>query len=350
VLIGEMIGELSCGHEYVSGGEAPSPAPGVAVGLLGADLASAEGKWRITRILRGQNWSPDLRAPLTEPGVDAREGDFIVSVNGKPVSARDEPFQAFEGTADRQTELVLSAKADGSEPRTATVVPLGNDRELRRRAWVEDNRRRVEERSKGRLAYVYMPDTGGAGLAAFERDYYAQLGREGLVLDERYNGGGKIADAVVERLAQNVLCHWVSRDGWAGKTPFGTLPGPKVMVINQLAGSGGDAMPWMFKKMGLGPLVGVRTWGGLVGISGYPPLMDGGSVTAAAFGIMDTDGTWVVENEGVTPDFEVFEHPKEVAAGQDPQLDKAIELALDALEKSPPALPRKPTVTSPRPR
>jgi tricorn protease len=347
-LIGEMIGELACGHEYVSGGQTPAAPKGAEVGLLGADLATADGRWRLSRIYRGQNWTPSLRGPLTEPGVDAREGDYLVSVNGRAVSADDEPYAAFEGTADRQTEIVLSAKADGSEPRTMTVVPLDDDRELRRRAWVEDNRRKVDEMSKGRLAYVYMPDTGGAGLAAFERDFYAQLGKEGLVLDERYNGGGKIADSVIERLSRNVLCHWVTRDGWAGRTPFGSMPGPKAMIVNQLAGSGGDALPWMFKKLKLGPIVGVRTWGGLVGISGYPPLMDGGSVTAAAFGIMDTDGRWVVENEGVAPDHEVFEHPKECLDGRDPQLEKAVALVLEALERTPP--PRKPPVSPPAPR
>jgi tricorn protease len=348
LLIGEMIGELACGHEYVSGGQTPPTPAGAAVGLLGADLAIADGKWRLTRIYRGQNWSPELRAPLTEPGVDAREGDYVLSVNGKTLNVTEEPYAAFEGTADRQTELVLSAAADGSKPRTATVVPVGNDRELRRRAWVEDNRKKVDELSKGRVAYVYMPDTGGAGLAAFERDFYPQIDRQGLVLDERYNGGGKIADSIVERLSRNVLCHWISREGWAGMTPFASLPGPKAMIVNQLAGSGGDALPWMFKKLKLGPLVGIRTWGGLVGISGYPPLMDGGSVTAAAFGIMDTDGRWVVENEGVAPDVEVFEHPKACLDGRDPQLEKAVELVLEAIDRSPPA--KKPDVSPPAPR
>ena len=193
-----------------------------------------------------------------------------------------------------------------------------------------------------------MPDTGGAGMAAFDRDWYSQLDRDGFILDERYNHGGKVADYVVSVLSREVICHWMTRDGWAGRTPFGTMPGPKVMLINERAGSGGDALPWMFRKLKIGPLVGVRTWGGLVGISGYPALMDGGSVTAAAFGIVDTDGSWVVENVGVAPDVEVLETPKDFAAGRDPQLEKAVELAMEALKKAPPR--KKPEYTSPAPR
>jgi tricorn protease len=177
-----------------------------------------------------------------------------------------------------------------------------------------------------------MPDTGDRGLAAFERDFYSQLDRKGLVLDERYNGGGKVADHVVEVLSRRVHCWWMSREGWVGRTPWASLQGPKVMVINESAGSGGDAMPWMFQRLGIGPLVGTRTWGGLVGITWYPPLVDGGHATAAAFGILDPDGRWVVENEGVTPDHEVVETPKDFVEGRDPQLEKAVALALEAMK------------------
>jgi tricorn protease len=192
----------------------------------------------------------------------------------------------------------------------------------------------VDQLSSGRLAYVYMPDTGGRGLDAFTRDYFAQLDREGLVLDERYNGGGKVADYVIDLLAKRVRCWWMTRTGWAGRTPFGTIQGPKAMLINAYAGSGGDAMPWMFRQEGLGKLVGTRTWGGLVGITGYPPLLDGGSVTAAAFGIMDCEGRWVVENEGVAPDVEVHETPKACADGHDPTIEKAVSLLLEELPKT----------------
>jgi tricorn protease len=260
----------------------------------------------------------------------------VLAVNGKPLATDRNFYSAFENTAGQQVELTLSADAAGTAPRKTTVVPVANDFDLRRRAWIEGNRARVAELSKGRLAYVYMPDTGAQGLQSFERDFHAQVDKDGLVLDERYNGGGKVADHVIGILDREVLCYWTNREGWVGRTPFATIEGPKVMIVNERAGSGGDALPWMFKKKKLGPTVGVRTWGGLVGISGYPVLMDGGSVTAASFGIRDTDGRWVVENEGVAPDVEVVEKPKDFVAGRDAQLEKAVELALEALAKNPP--------------
>jgi len=335
VIVREMIGELCCGHEYVGGGETPDAPEGIPVGLLGADFEVADGRHRIARIYEGQNWNPKLRAPLTEPGVDAHEGDYLVAVNGRPLSGADNLFEAFVDTAGKQVDLSLAASPDGSDARTVTVVPTGSDYRLRFASWIEGNRRRVQERSGGRLAYIYMPDTGGRGLSSFERDFYSQLDKEGLVLDERYNGGGMAADYVIETLSREVMSYWFNREGWLSRSPSAVFEGPKVMVINESAGSGGDWMPWAFQKRGVGPLVGTRTWGGLVGISGYPPLMDGGSVTAASFGVLDTDGEWAVENVGVAPDHEVIEWPKEVLAGADPQLDKAIEVALEALERNP---------------
>jgi tricorn protease len=348
VLLMEMLGELSCGHEYVRGGEWDEAPKGAGVGLLGADFAVEDGRWRFVRIYRGQNWNPGLRSPLTAPGVDVREGDYLIAVDGRPVEAPANLFAAFENTAGRTVELTVSATPAATAIRTTSVVPVDDDGPLRRLAWVEANRRRVDELSDGRLAYIYMPNTGGSGMAAFDRDFYSQLDREGLILDERYNGGGKVADYVIDVLERDVYCYWMSREGWLGRTPFGTMTGPKVMIINERAGSGGDAMPWLFRRRGIGKLVGTRTWGGLVGISGYPPLMDGGRVTAASFGVMDTDGNWAVENVGVAPDVEVIEWPKEIIAGRDPQIEKAVEIALEELEKSP-KKPR-PTYRPPAPR
>ncbi len=345
LVMSEMMGELCCGHQYVRGGDYAKAGGGINVGLLGADYDVADGRYRFARIYKGQNWNPGMRAPLTAPGVGVKTGDYIVSVNGRPLRSSDNVYAAFEGTANQPTELTVSSHADCSKPRSYTVTPLARDGRLRSQAWVEANRKRVDELSGGRLAYVYMPNTAGAGLAAFDRDFYSQLDKQGLVLDERFNGGGKVADHVVHVLSRQVLCYWMNREGWLGRTPFGTLQGPKVMVVNERAGSGGDCMPWMFKKLGLGPLVGTRTWGGLVGISGYPPLLDGGSCTAASFGIMDTDGTWVVENVGVAPDHEVIQWPKDIVAGRDPQLEKAVQLALDLLEKNPPK--KRPGYTPP---
>ncbi|MEQ8768219.1 MAG: PDZ domain-containing protein [Planctomycetota bacterium] len=337
MIIGELIGELACGHNYRGGGERPDAPDGISVGLLGCDFEVDGDRYKITRILQGQNWNPDLRAPLTEPGVDVNEGDYLISVNGRPVTATDNLYEVFENTADQQVSLTVSGNADGSDSRNSTVVPLRSEGSLRRLTWIEQNRQRVEEKSGGRLAYVYMPNTGSQGKAAFDRDFFSQIDKHGLILDERYNGGGKVADYVIETLSREPMSYWMNREGWVGRTPFGMMAGPKVMVINEYAGSGGDWMPWAFQKEGVGELVGTRTWGGLVGISGYPPLMDGGMVTAASFGVMDTEGNWAVENEGVSPDHEVIEYPKSIIEdGADPQLDKAIELALKALEANPP--------------
>jgi len=337
MVISEMIGELCCGHQYNGGGDTPDAPEGVSVGLLGADYEVADGRYRITRIFRGQNWNPELRAPLTEPGVDAHEGDYLISVDGRPVTAEDNLYEAFENTAGKQVSLVLSAKADGSDSRSMTVVPLSNEGSLRRLSWVEGNRERVEKLSGGRLAYIYMPNTGGPGMAAFDRDFYSQLDKEGVILDERYNGGGQVADYVIDVLSRDVMSYWMTREQWVGRSPFGMIQGPKVMVINESAGSGGDWMPWAFQYRKVGKLVGTRTWGGLVGISGYPPLMDGGFVTAASFGVMDPEGNWAVENKGVSPDDEVIEYPKPIIEeGRDPQLEKAVQVALAQLDANPP--------------
>ncbi len=337
VLVYELIGELACGHQYGGGGDMPDAPRGVRVGLLGADWTIDRSRYRIERIFAGQNWNPRLRAPLTEPGVDAREGDYLISVNGRPVMADDNLFRAFENTAGKQVEITLASAPDGLDARTMTVVPLRSDAQLRRYSWIEENRRRVDELSDGRLAYIYMPNTGGQGREAFDRDFYSQLDKDGVILDERYNGGGQVADYVIDVLSRRRMSYWMNREKWLAQSPFGMIEGPKVMIINESAGSGGDWMPWTFQNRGIGPLVGTRTWGGLVGISGYPPLMDGGFITAASFGVMDVNGDWAVENVGVSPDYEVVEWPKEVIAGRDPQLEKAVELALRALEENPPA-------------
>ena len=348
-LIANMIGELCCGHEYVGGGETEKAPEGPAVGLLGCDVEAVGPRYRITRILHGQNWNPDLRAPLTEPGVDVREGDILLRVEGRDVTTETSLYEAFEETANRPTRIEVASTESPDEVRKALVVPIADETALRQRSWVESNRAYVDEASGGRLAYVYMPNTGGAGLAAFDRDWYSQLDKQGLVIDLRYNGGGKVADYVIDVLSRQVMSWWMNREGWPSRSPFGTMVGPKVMLINMYAGSGGDWLPWMFQRRKLGPLVGTRTWGGLVGISGYPPLMDGGGVTAASFGVMDETGHWAVENVGVTPDVEVAPMPTDVVAGRDPQLEKAVALALEALERDGPP-PAPPAYQPPTPR
>lgn len=336
LIIQQLIGELACGHQYVNGGEYPDGPGGISVGLLGADFEADSGMHRIARIHAGQNWNASGTSPLTLPGVDVREGDYLLAVDGVELSSADNVYAAFVDTVGKLTELTLASDAAGTDQRTALVTPIGSEWSLRRSSWIEDCRRRVDEASGGRLAYIYMPNTGGQGMNSFDRDFYSQLDREGLILDERYNGGGQVADYVIETLERDVMSYWLNREGWVGVSPSALLEGPKVMVINESAGSGGDWMPWAFQRRGIGQLVGTRTWGGLVGISGYPPLMDGGSVTSANFGVMDPEGNWVVENVGVTPDHEVIEWPAPIMDGADPQLDRAIELALEALEQHQP--------------
>ena len=351
-LLAELMGELACGHEYVYGGESESNPQGPSVGLLGCDWAVAGKRYKIERIYRGQNWNTRLRAPLTEPGVDAREGDVLISVNGRPVTTQMSIYEAFAEAAKRPTKVELlrmgQAGDAASGPHSVTITPVGDESSLRRFAWIEANRERVRRRSEGRLAYIYMPNTGGGGIRAFDRDYYSQIDKKGLVLDERYNGGGKVADYVIQTLAQKPMCYWMNREGWVGRTPFATFDGPMVLVANEYAGSGGDWLPWAFQQAGLGPVVGTRTWGGLVGISWYPPLVDGGSITSASFGIMDLQGNWIVENEGVTPDVEVIPYPKDFINGGDPQLDRAIDIALRAMRTHVPA--KEPSYKAPAPR
>jgi len=333
-ILAEVFGELVVGHAYVGGGDMPERER-VPVGLLGADYEIVDGYYRITRIYTGENWNPKLRAPLTEPGVDVSEGDFLLAVNGRPLKAPTNIYRLFEKTADHQTVLEVNSKPTTEGARKVTVVPVSNESGLRHRAWIEDNRRKVDEMSGGKVAYVYMPNTAWAGYTSFNRYYFAQLSREAAVIDERFNGGGYVADYIIDMLNRPLLCYWATREGKPFTTPNASIYGPKVMIINEYAGSGGDAMPLFFRRRGVGKLVGKRTWGGLIGIYDYPILMDGGGVTAPRIAIFSPDGEWEVENEGVPPDIEVEMTPKLVIEGQDPQLEKAVEVVLEELKRNP---------------
>ncbi len=333
-IFGEMFGELVVGHAYVGGGDTPK-IDHISVGLLGADYEVVDGYYRIKRIYRGLNWHPDLRAPLTEPGVDVAEGDFVLAVNGRPLKAPTNIYSLFEKTVDRMAVLKVNSKPTEQNARTVNVVPIASEAALRHWCWVDENRRKVDELSNGRVAYVYMPDTSVGGYSAFNRYYFSQLDREAVILDERFNGGGSAADYIIDMLNRPLLSHWATREGKTFTTPNASIFGPKVMIINEYAGSGGDAMPLYFRRRGIGKLIGKRTWGGLVGIYDYPPLMDGGTVTAPRLAIFSPDGTWEVENEGVPPDIEVEMTPKLVIEGRDPQLEKAVEVVLEELEAHP---------------
>ena len=331
----EMIGELVVGHAYVWGGDEPD-VESVEVGMLGADYEIEKGYYRFKKIYSGLNWNPDLRAPLTEPGVDISEGDYLLAVNGMEFTGEDNIYEQFQALGNMQVVLTVNSKPSMKDARQVTVKTLTNDRKLRYMAWVESNREYVDKATDGRVAYIYMPNTAWAGYHMFNRYYFSQLDKKAVILDERWNGGGKTADYVVDLLDRPLLNWWVYRTGKTQSTPNASIYGPKVMIINESAGSGGDAMPAYFKRRGLGKLVGKRTWGGLVGISYVPPLIDGGGLTSPSFGVLSPDGEWEIENHGVDPDVEVEMTPKAVIAGHDPQLEKAVEVILEELKKNPP--------------
>ncbi len=337
----EMLGEVTIGHMFVGG---PRPHDeGPKTGLLGADYTIENGRYRISKILGGQNWTPGLASPLTLPGVYVKEGEYLLAVNGRELHATDNLYEAFNGTAGKQTVLHVGSTPDGKDARDVTVIPIPDEDGLRNIDWVEANRRKVDQLSGGKVAYVYMPNTGGSGYDSFNRYFYAQLDKQALVLDERWNEGGFIADYIVDVLKRFPLSGAIERDGKPIHDPVGAIFGPKVMLINQNAGSGGDAMPWYFHKAGIGKLIGTRTWGGLVGIGGYPPLIDGGFVMAPRFAIYGLHGDWEVENHGVPPDVNVDLLPKDAAAGHDVQLETGVQTVLDELKANPvPEIPVQP--------
>jgi tricorn protease len=342
----EMLGPMSLGHVYVFGGDV-GERPTVKGGLLGADYEVHNGRYRFARVYRGENWSPLLRAPLTQPGVNVARGEYLLAVNGQEVRPPQSVYKFFEATAGRSVVLKVGPNADGKGAREVTVVPIESELALRNRAWMEANRRKVDQMTGGRVAYVYLPDTAMGGYTNFNRYFFAQVGKDAAILDERFNGGGKAADYIIERLQRPLSNYWTTRVGADYSTPAGAIFGPKVMLINEQAGSGGDYLPWAFKRAKLGPLVGKRTWGGLVGIGGYPPLIDGGAVTAPHFAFYTPEGQWEVEGQGVPPDYEVELDPKAWREGHDPQLEKAVALVLEALEKYTPPRPRRPAYPTP---
>ena len=337
----EMLGEINIGHMFLGGPYHPDTDP--KTGLLGADYAIENGRYRIAKILGGQNWTPGLASPLTLPGVYVQQGEYLLGVNGRELHAADNLYSFFDGTAGKQTVLHVGPNADGSGARDVTVIPIADEDGLRNLDWVESNRHKVDELSGGKVAYVYMPNTGGSGYTNFNRYFYSQLNKQALVLDERWNEGGYIADYIVDVLKRFPLSGAIERDGKPIHDPVGAIFGPKVMLINQNAGSGGDAMPWYFRKAGVGKLVGTRTWGGLVGIGGYPSLLDGGYVTAPRYAIYGLHGDWEVENHGIAPDVEVDDYPKDFAAGRDRQLETGVQMVLDELKAHPiPEMPVPP--------
>ncbi len=334
-LFREMLNQIVVGHMFINGGDQPRPnfVPG---GLLGADYKIENGRYRFARVYNGENWNPQLRAPLTAPGVNVKAGDYLLAVNGRDLKPTDNVFRLFESTANKQVVIRVGPNPDGKDARDVTVVPVSSETGLRSLAWIEDNRRAVDRLSGGKLGYVYIPNTGGPGYQSFNRYFFAQTDKYGAVIDERFNGGGLLADYVVEYLSRQQLAKIAFRAGKDWNVPAGAIYGPKAMLINELAGSGGDAMPWFFKNQKVGALVGKRTWGGLVRASGIPTLMDGGSIRAPNGAVYGLNGQWEVENVGVAPDIEVEYDPAMWRQGRDPQLEKAVEWLLEELRKNPP--------------
>ncbi len=334
-LFEEMTGNITVGHMFIRGGAMPQ-VPHIKIGLLGADYKIENGRYRFAKVLQGENWNPKLQAPLTEPGVNVVAGDYLLAVNGRDLRATDNLYSFFQETAGEQVVLSVGPNPDGRGSREVTVVPVDNEHNLRYRDWIEHNRMEVDRLTHGTVAYVHLPDTANGGFTNFNRYFFAQVGRQGAILDERFNHGGDIADYIIDYLNRRPMGRITSREGEDVTDPTQAIYGPKVMMINQFAGSGGDAMPWYFRKAGIGPLVGMKTWGGLVGIGGYPALIDGGSVTAPRWAFYGLKGQWEVENHGIAPDVEVDLDPKLVREGHDPQLERAVAVVLELMKKNPP--------------
>lgn len=346
-IISEMISELNVGHAYLGNPGEVEGQPGVGVGLLGCDFvldsSGATPAYRISKIIRGGPWDTDAVGPLSQPGVDAKEGDYLLAVNGVPMDTSRDPWAAFIGTAGQTVALTLNAAPtrDGKE-REVIVKPISSESNLRYRAYIESKRGYVASKTNGEVGYIYVPNTGVDGQSDLYRQYFGQRGTKALIIDERWNGGGQIPTRFIELLNRPATNFWARRDGNDWPWPPDAHFGPKCMLINGLAGSGGDMFPWLFRHNKLGHLIGTRTWGGLVGISGNPAFIDGGSITVPTFGFYETDGTWGVEGHGTDPTIEVIDDPAKMVSGGDPQLDRAITEMVEAAKNPPFVKPKRP--------
>ena len=377
-LIRELISELNVGHAYYFGGGESGSEPSTSVGMLGCDFELHDGAYRIQHIIQGGPWDLDAKGPLSQPGLQAREGDYLLAVNGVPVDTSRDPWAAFVGLAGKTVTLTVSdqptydphanplkakdekkddkkeSKKDGKKDddkdeelkfegqRDVIVTLLGGEGGLRYRAWVEQNRRYVQEQSDGKVGYVHVPDTGINGQNELFRQFFGQRNCAALIVDERWNGGGQLPHRFIELLNRPITNYWARRDGHDWPSPADSHQGPKCMLINGLAGSGGDAFPYYFRQARLGQFIGMRTWGGLVGISGNPGLIDGAGITVPTFGFYELDGTWGIEGHGVDPDIEVIDDPALMVDGGDPQLDRAIALMLEEAARHPFVPPKRP--------
>ena len=322
-VIGEMIGELNSSHTYHGGGDFEKVKT-EQIGYLGVNWEAEGSNYKIKKIIRGAVWDAEIRSPLERSGTDIKEGDYILAVNGIPITTETEPYVAFQGLANKTVELTYNATASFSGSKTAVVKTIDDEYRLRNLEWIEGMRKRVEEATNGDVGYIYVPSTGLDGQSELMRQFNAQWNKKALIIDERFNNGGQIPDRFIEMLNRTPLSYVATRDGKPWQFPGFANFGPKVMLINGWSGSGGDAFPDYFRKKNLGPLIGTRTWGGLIGISGYPDFVDGGTITAPSFRLYNPDGTWFKEGHGVDPDIEVAEDLGSMAKGIDPQLERAI--------------------------
>jgi tricorn protease len=335
-ILSEMIAETSTGHSYVSWGDFER-VKRIDNGLLGAQLTADEaaGRYRISKIYAGENWDPGLRSPLTEQGVDVKEGDYLISIDGKEITTADNPYLFLENKAGKTVEIKVNSKPSVADARTSLIKPISSELGLMSFNWVNERRAMVDKLSGGKIGYIYVPNTSTEGNRELFHGMYEYFDKEALIIDERYNGGGFIPDRMADLLDRHTLVYWHQNGLEPGKSPAVANDGPKVMLINGYSSSGGDAFPYFFKKLGLGKLIGTRTWGGLVGISGNAGLVDGGYIAIPRFGVFDKDAGWIIEGVGVAPDIEVVDRPEQLAEGIDPCVEKAVEVLLQEMEANP---------------
>jgi tricorn protease len=340
-LLGELAGELNVGHAYVNSSPEMSGPARVGVGLLGAELKADGERYRIARIYRGENWQEEFRSPLTEPGVGVREGDYLVAIDGDDVRTSDNPYRFLVNKVNRTVRLTVSAQPDGPR-RSYEVRPIASEQGLRYQAWVQRNAAIVDSLSGGRIGYIHLPNTGLQGHRELYEGFRPQHLKEALILDDRYNGGGNIPERMAMLVGAPLLNYWARRNLDLYSQPAVFHSGPKATLINGQSSSGGDAFPYYFKALNLGPLIGERTWGGLVGLSGNPDFVDGGSISVPRFAFVDAQGNWAVEGEGVHPDIQVIDRPEEIAAGREPMIERAVQYLLGELQKPQYRRPAKP--------
>ncbi len=341
-IFGELVGELNTGHCYINWGDFPR-VERIEGGLLGAELKADEksNRYIITKIYKGENWNEETRSPLTEQGIDVKEGDHLISLNGHDIKTGDNPYRFLENTVGKKIPIVVSKKPTKEGGREYWIKPIRSELSLFYLDWVNSRREMVDRLSGGRIGYIHVPNTSFEGNRELFKGFYAFRNKEALIIDDRYNGGGFMPDVMTELLSRKILSYWGRRGILPVQIPGAAHEGPKVMLINHYAGSGGDIFPYFFKKRKLGLLIGTRTWGGVVGLSGNPRLVDGGYTAVPTVGLMDTEGNWTIEGIGVEPDIEIIDRPELVAQGKDPSLEKAVEVLLEELKKNPPRKVKK---------